>query len=125
MVSAQRQFLGDVFAVEAGVEGEFEVACLADEKTVGGQDGTVGIGDSEAEFAGAILRPSQRGREQEKKCSVDQGGVDRNTAQMDPPRSAGTPRKYFTAMTGGGCGTGALLLSGGRGDHARRIAAEC
>jgi hypothetical protein len=25
------------------------------------------------------------------------------------------PRRYFTAMTGGGCWTGALLLSGGRG----------
>ena len=77
--------------VRSGVEGEFEVACLADEKAVGGQDGTVGIGDREAEFAGAILRASQRGDEQEKKCGVDQGGVDRNTAQMDSPRSAGMP----------------------------------
>jgi hypothetical protein len=84
MVSAQRQFFGDVFAVGNRVEGEFEVACLADEKAVGGQDGAVGIGDDEAKFAGAILRAGERGEEQEKKGSVDQ-----NTAQMDSPRSAG------------------------------------
>ena len=84
MVSAQRQFPSDVFSVGSGVEGEFEVACLADEKAVGGQDGTVGIGDSEAKFAGAVLRASERGEEQEKK-----GGVNQNTAQMDSPRSAG------------------------------------
>jgi len=55
MVGAQRQLLGGVFASGSGVEGEFEMACLADEKAVGGQDGAVGIGDGEAEFAGAIL----------------------------------------------------------------------
>jgi hypothetical protein len=89
MVSAQRQFPGDVFAIRSGVEAEFEVACLADEKSVGGHDGTVGIGDSEAEFAGAILGASQRGDEHEQECGVDQGGVDRNTTQMDSPRPAG------------------------------------
>jgi hypothetical protein len=115
MVSAQGQFPGDVFAVRGGVEGEFEVACLTDEKTAGGQDGAVGIGDCEAKFAGSILRASQRGGEQEQECSVNQDGVDRNTAQIDSPRSGGTPRRYFTAMTSGGCWTGALLLSGGRG----------
>jgi hypothetical protein len=83
MVSTQRQFFGDVFAVGSSVEGEFEVACLADEKAVGGQDSAVGIGDGEAEFAGAILR-AERGDEQEQ-----EGGVDRNTAQTDSPRSAG------------------------------------
>jgi len=113
MVSTQRQFFGDVFAVGSGVEGEFEVACLADEKAVSGQDGAVGC-DGEAEFAGAILR-AERGDEQEKKGGVDQGCVDRNTAQMDSPRPAGEAWGYFTAMTGGGCWTGALLLSGGRG----------
>ena len=40
-------------------------------------------------FAGAILRPSRRGNQQEKKCGVDQGGIDQDTWQMDPPRSAG------------------------------------
>jgi hypothetical protein len=84
MVSAQRQFFGDVFAVGSSVEDEFEVACLADEKAVGDQDGAVGIGDGEAKFAGAILCAGRRGDEQEKK-----DGVDRNTAQMDSPRSAG------------------------------------
>ena len=86
MVSAQRQFLGDVFAIGSSVEGELEVACLADQKAVGGQDSTIGIGDSEAEFAGAILCAGERGDEQEK-----EGGVDRNTAQMDSPRPAGRP----------------------------------
>jgi len=76
---------------------------------MGGQDGTVGIGDGEAEFAGAILR-AERGDEQEKK-----GGVDRKTAQMDSPRSAGMPWGYFTAMAAGGRRTGALLLSSERG----------
>src|ERR1700686_1940226 len=90
MVSAQRQFFGDVFAVGSSVEGEFEVACLADEKAVGGDDGTIGIGDSEAEFAGAILCPSQWGGEQEQEC-----GVDRNTAQMDSPRPAGNALGIF------------------------------
>jgi len=84
MVGAQRQLLGGVFAVGSGVEGKFEVAGLADEKAVGGQDGAVGIGDGEAEFAGAILRAGERGDKQEKKCGVDQG-----TAQRDSPRSAG------------------------------------
>src|SRR5438552_18622777 len=88
MVSAQRQFPGDVFAGRSGVEGEFEVTCLTDEKAVGGQDSTIGIGDCEAEFAGAILCPSQRGGEQEK-----EGDVDQNTAQMDSPRSAENPRR--------------------------------
>jgi hypothetical protein len=113
MVGTQRQFLSDIFAVGSGVEGEFEVACLADEKTVGGQDGAVGIGDREAEFAGAILCASERDDKQEQKCGVDQG-VDRNTAQMGSPRSAGIARRYFTAIAGEDCGTGALLLSGGR-----------
>jgi hypothetical protein len=89
VVSTQRQFFGDVFAVGSSLEGKFEVACLADEKAVGGQDGTVGIGDGEAEFAGAILRARQRGDNQEQKRGNDQGGVDRNTAQMDSPRPAG------------------------------------
>jgi len=84
MVSAQRQFFGDVFAVGSRVEGEFEVACLADEKAVGGQDSAVGIGDGETKFAGAVLRAGERREEREKK-----GGVDQNTAQMDSPRSAG------------------------------------
>ena len=88
MVSTQRQFFGDVFAGRSSVEGEFEVACLADEKAVGGQDSAVGSGDGEAKFAGAILR-AERGDEQEKKGGVDQGCVDRNTAQMDSPRPAG------------------------------------
>ena len=92
MGSAQRQFPGDVFAVGSGVEDEFEVACLADEKAVGEQDGAVGVGHGEAEFPGAILSAGQRGDEQEQECGVDQGGIDRNTAQMDSPRSAGMPR---------------------------------
>jgi len=62
---------------------------------MGGQDGTVGIGDSEAEFAGAILCPSQRGGEQEK-----EGDVDQNTAQMDSPRSAGEALKIFYSDRG-------------------------
>ena len=73
VVGAQRQLLGGVFAGGSGVEREFEMACLADEKAVGGQDGAVGIGDGEAEFAGAILRAGQRGTQQEQKCGVDQG----------------------------------------------------
>jgi len=88
MVSTQRQFFGAVFAAGSSVEGKFEVACLADEKAVSGQDGAVGIGDSEAEFAGAILR-AERWDEQEKESGVDQDCVDRKTAQMDSPRSAG------------------------------------
>ena len=102
MVSAQRQFPGAVFAGRSGIEGEFEVACLADEKAVGGQDGTIGIGDSEAEFAGAILCPSQRGGEQE------QGDV---MAALIKIRRRwilrgrrGMPLGYFTAMAGGGWG---------------------
>jgi hypothetical protein len=110
MVSTQRQFFGDVFAVGSSVEGKFEVACLADEKAVGGQDGAVGIGDGEAEFAGAILRASQRGEKQEKKS-----GVDRNTAQMDSPRAAGGGLGTFYSDDGPRLWTGALLLSGGRG----------
>jgi hypothetical protein len=85
MVGAQRQLLGRVFAVGSSVEAEFEVACLADEKAVGGQDGAVGIGDGEAEFTGAILGAGEQGDKQEKKC-----GVDQDTAQMDSPRSAGS-----------------------------------
>ena len=115
MVSAQRQFFGDVFAGGSGVEGEFEVACLTDEKAVDDQDGAVGIGDGEAKFAGTILRAGRRRDEQEKKGGIDQDGVERNTAQMDSPKSAGDASGYFTAMTGAGCGTGALRLSGGRG----------
>ena|SRR6266550_2213475 len=95
MVSAQRQFPGDVFAGRSGVEGELEVTCLTDEKAVGGQDGTVGIGDCEAEFPGAILRPSQRGGEQEK-----EGDVAQNKAQMDSPRSAGQALKIFYSDRG-------------------------
>jgi len=56
MVGAQRQLPGSVFAGGSGVEGEFEVAGLANKKAVNGQDGAVGIGDGEAEFTGAILR---------------------------------------------------------------------
>jgi len=100
MVSTQRQFFGAVFAAGSSVEGKFEVACLADEKAVSGQDGAVGIGDSEAEFAGAILCPSQRGGEQEQECGVDQGGVDRNTAQIDSPRSAGDASEIFYSDDG-------------------------
>jgi hypothetical protein len=100
MVSAQRQFFGDVFTVGSSVEGEFEVACLADEKAVGDQDGAVGIGDGEAKFAGAILRAGRRGDEQEKKDGVDQSGVDRNTAQMDSPRSAGDASRLFYSAGG-------------------------
>jgi hypothetical protein len=95
MISAQRQFFGDVFSVRSGVEGEFEVACLADEKAVDGQDGTVGIGDGEAKFAGSILRASKRGDEQEK-----EDGVDRNTAQMDSPRPAGNALGIFYSDDG-------------------------
>ena len=119
MVSAQRQFFGDVFTVGSGVEGEFEVACLADEKAVGDQDGAVGIGDGEAKFAGAILRAGQGRDEQEKKGGVDQDGVDRNTAQMDSPKSAGDASGLFYSDGGRGGWTGALLLSGGRGRGAR------
>ncbi len=89
MVSAQRQLLGRVFAAGSGVEGEFEVACLADEKSVGGQNGAVRIGDREAKFAGAILRARQRGAQQEQQCGIDQDSVCRDKAQMDSPRSAG------------------------------------
>jgi hypothetical protein len=100
MVSTQRQFFGDVFAGRSSVEGEFEVACLADEKAVGDQDGAVGIGDGEAKFAGAILCAGQRRDEQEKKGSIDQDGIDqdgidRNTAQMDSPRPAGDALGIF------------------------------
>jgi len=56
---------------------------------VGGQNRAVGIGDREAEFAGAILRASERGDEQEQECCVDQDGVARNTTQMNSPRPAG------------------------------------
>jgi hypothetical protein len=65
------------------------VARLADEKAVGGQDSAVGVGNRKAEFAGAILR-AERGDEQEKK-----GGIDRKTAQMDSPRSAGDALGIF------------------------------
>ena len=99
MVSAQRQFPGVVFAGRSGVEGEFEVTCLADEKAVGGQDGTIGIGDSEAQFAGAILC-AERGDKQEKEGGVDQGDLDQNTAQMDSPRSAGEALKIFYSDRG-------------------------
>ena len=91
------------------------MACLTDEKAVDDQDGAVGIGDGEAKFAGTILRAGRRRDEQEKKGGIDQDGVERNTAQMDSPKSAGDASGYFTAMTGAGCGTGALRLSGGRG----------
>ena len=60
------------------------MAGQTDEKAVGGQGGTVGIGDGEAEFAEAILRAGQRRDQQEKKRGVDQGA-----AQMDSPGSAG------------------------------------
>ncbi len=70
------------------------MTCLADEKAMGGQDGSVRIGDGEAEFAGAILR-AERGDEQEQKGRVDQGGVDRNTAQTDSPRLAGDALRLF------------------------------
>jgi hypothetical protein len=57
---------------------------------VGRQDGTVGIGDSEAEFAGAILCPSQREGEQKQEC-----GADRNAEQMDSPRPTGNAFGIF------------------------------
>jgi hypothetical protein len=66
---------------------------------VGGQDRTVGIGDGEAKFAGAILR-TERGDEQEKEGGVDQGCVDRNTAQMDSPRPAGGGLAIFYSDDG-------------------------
>jgi hypothetical protein len=84
MISAERQLLGDVFAVGSSVKGEFEMACLADEKAMGGQDGDIGISDGEAQFTGAILRAAWRGDQQEREC-----GVDQSAAQMDSPRSAG------------------------------------
>ena len=118
MVSAQRQFFGDVFAIGTSVEGELEVAGLADQKAVRRQDSAVGVCDGKAEFAGAILC-AERGDKQEKEDGIDQGDLDQNTAQMDSPRSAGGRLRYFTATTGGGCWTGALLLSGGRGEHDR------
>lgn len=60
MISAERQLFGGVFAGGRGVKGEFEVAGLADQKAVGGENGAVGIGDREAEFAGAILGAAER-----------------------------------------------------------------
>ena len=71
------------------------MAGLADEKSVGGQDGAVGIGDGEAEFAGAILRVRQRSDQQENKCGADQGGLGRDKAQMDSPKSAGDASRIF------------------------------
>ena len=65
------------------------MAGLADEKSVGGQDGAVGIGDGEAELAGAILRASQRTDQQENKYGADQGGLGRDEAQIDSPGTAG------------------------------------
>lgn len=88
MVSTQRQFFGDVFAIGSSVEGELEVAGLADQKAVRRQDSAVGVCDGKAEFAGAILC-AERGDQQEKECGMDQGDLDQNTAQMDSPKSAG------------------------------------
>lgn len=116
MVSAQRQFFGDVFAIGSGIEGELEVAGLADQKAVRRQDSAVGVCDGKAEFAEAILC-AERGDKQEKEGGIDQGDLDQNTAQMASPRSAGLG--YFTATTGAGCWTEALLFSGGRGEHDR------
>ena len=88
MVSAQRQFFGDVFAIGSSVEGELEVAGLADQKAVRRQDSAVGVCYGKAEFAGAILC-AERGDKREKEGGTDQGDLDQNTAQMDSPRSAG------------------------------------
>jgi len=71
------------------------MACLADEKSVGGQDGAVGIGDGETEFAGAILRAGQWGDQKENKRGADQGGLGQDKAQMDSPRSAGDAYAIF------------------------------
>src|ERR1700676_4216564 len=90
MVSAQRQFFGDVFAIGSSVEGELEVAGLADQKAVRREDSSVGVCDGKAEFAGAILC-AERGDKQEKEGGIDQGDLDQNTAQTDSPRSAGRP----------------------------------
>ena len=88
MVSAQRQFFGDVFAIGSSIEGELEVAGLADQKAVRRQDSAVGVCDGKAEFAEAILC-ADRGDKQEKEGGIDQGDLDQNTAQMASPRSAG------------------------------------
>src|SRR6202521_187194 len=117
MVSAQRQFFGDVFAIGSSVEGELEVAGLADQKAVRRQDSAVGVCDGKAEFAGAILC-AERGDKQEKEGGIDQGDLDQNTAQMILRGRRGA-LGYFTATTGGGGWTVALLLSGGRGEHDR------
>ena len=94
MVSAQRQFFGDVFAIGSSVEGELEVAGLADQKAVRRQDSAVGVCYGKAEFAGAILC-AERGDKQEKEGGIDQGDLDQNTAQMDSPRSAGDALRLF------------------------------
>src|SRR5450755_436146 len=98
MISAQRHLLGGVFAVGSGIEGEFEMACLAYEKAMGGQDGAVGIGYGEAQLTGAILRAGQQGDQEEKECDVDQG-----TAQMDSPRSAEDALGLFYSDYERGC----------------------
>ena len=95
MVSAQRQFFGDVFAIGSSVEGELEVAGLADQKAVRRQDSAVGVCDGKAEFAGAILC-AERGDKQEKYGGIDQGDLDQNTAQMDSPRSAGGHEIFYS-----------------------------
>src|ERR1700675_3294820 len=95
MVSAQRQFFGDVFAVGTSVEGELEVAGLADQKAVRRQDSAVGVGDGKAEFARAILC-AERGDKQEKYGGIDEGDLDQNTAQMDSPKSAGGLGTFYS-----------------------------
>ena len=95
MVSAQRQLFGDVFAIGTSVEGELEVAGLADQKAVRRQDSAVGVCHGKAEFAGAILC-AERGDKQEKYGGMDQGDLDQNTAQMDSPRSAGGLEIFYS-----------------------------
>src|SRR5260370_14707977 len=107
MVSAERQFFGDVFASGRDVKGEFEVARLADEKSVRGHDGAIGVRDGEPEFSGAILCARQRDAEKEQKRGVDVGA-----AQIDSPKATGDVWRYFTGLVGDGCWTVALVPLG-------------
>jgi hypothetical protein len=90
MVSTQGQFPSYVFARGSDVEIKFEVASLAYEKSMGGQNGAVGIGDREAKFTGAVLSAGKRGRQEKQKRGVDEGAV-----QIDSPESAGLPENIL------------------------------
>src|SRR5271165_637251 len=83
MVSPQWQFFGGVFATRGSSKSEFEVARLADQKTMGRQDSSVGIGDREAKLTGAILRANRRNAQQQRQRSDDE-----NNAQIHSPNSA-------------------------------------